>query len=242
LIKRFSFADRPPGVGAHGFELAWRRAAAGLAAATPVEVGPVRVAVSIAVGQVAALVDVASRHDAVTIEWFADAEGEARHQDWSASAGGRARLAEHAAPSTIDTMVVVADEVVLRGADWLTRRWVDGGDRFKHMAVARRALGLTAAQFAQRWRDHAGHVGGSGGSTAIPAEVRGLAYIQNHPQPRPDDDEGYDAVNEVYFDDVLGLARRAAWFRDNRVGAQPDDLTGSSWFLAVRETVLFDRT
>ena len=48
----------------------------------------------------------------------------------------------------------------------------------------------------------------------------------------------YDAVNEVYFDDLDGLRRRVGWFRDNRVGAAADDLFGATWFLAVREQVI----
>jgi hypothetical protein len=142
-------------------------------------------------------------------------------------------------------VAVVVDEVVLRGADWLAERWLDGGPRYKHLALARRADGLSALEFSRRWREHAGQVGGASSSappTPIPEDVRGQAYVQNHPVPRPNGDWTYDAVNEVYFDDLDRLLGRIRWFRDNRVGAQPAELFGASWFLAVRETVLFDRT
>ena len=77
------------------------------------------------------------------------------------------------------------------------------------MALARRASALTATEFSERWRSHAGHLGPklrSAGVTSdssapqllvIPADVRGLAYIQNHPLPRAGGEWAYDAVNEV---------------------------------------------
>ncbi len=144
--------------------------------------------------------------------------------------------------------VVVVEEVVLRGADWLAQRWVGGDPRFKHMALAQRRrpprCPSVLGPVAQPRRSGGRGLGrcGTSPATVIPDDVRGRAYVQNHPLPRSDGDWAYDAVNEVYFDDLDGLARRIRWFEDNRVGAQPDELFGASWFLAVRETVLFDRT
>jgi hypothetical protein len=38
---------------------------------------------------------------------------------------------------------VVASERVARGADWLDRRWQEGGPKLKQLAIATRADGLT---------------------------------------------------------------------------------------------------
>jgi hypothetical protein len=101
------------------------------------------------------------------------------------------------------------------------------------MAIARRADGLTPAEFADRWRTRAGSVG----STPIPDEARGSAYVQNHPLLDVGTDWAYDAINEVYLDDLEGLDRRVAWFAENLAG-QEDDLVGAHAFLCLRETVL----
>jgi len=136
---------------------------------------------------------------------------------------------------------IVVDEVVLRGDDWLDQRWRDGSDQLKHLALARRAEGLTIEEFSERWQAHAGHVSTPGArspSSAIPAEVQGLAYVQNHLRVGATDDLGYDAVNEVYFDELESLRARIAWFEENEVGVTGDDLFGPSVFLAVREVVV----
>lgn len=148
-------------------------------------------------------------HEPIVIEWFRDAA--------------------HLAAAPVDGVVVVAEEHVLRGADWLARRWADGGPRFKHMAVAQRADGLTPAEFQARWRDRAGTVG----ATPIPDEAKGLAYVQNHPVPGA---WAYDAVNEVWFDDEASLAVRVRWFAEHLAG-QEDDLVGQHRFLRVVEEV-----
>lgn len=139
--------------------------------------------------------------------------------------------------------VIVAEEAVLRGAGWLDRRWRDGGDRLKHMALAVRAAGLTPAEFSRAWRSRAGQVRRAGATqvTAIPDEVRGRAYVQNHPDLAGE--RAYDAVNEVWFDDLAGLRARVEWFRANLSGpAEPGpaeaDLIRQSWFIAVREHVV----
>ena len=126
---------------------------------------------------------------------------------------------------------VVAGERILRGEEWLARRWRDGGDRLKHMALATRAAGLTQAEFSRRWRSHAGRAG----MAVIPDVARGLAYVQNHPVPG---DWPYDAVNEVYFDDLDGLKARVEWFRANVPDPADGVLFSSSWLIAVREVIV----
>jgi hypothetical protein len=134
-------------------------------------------------------------------------------------------------PPPTEGAVVVADEVVLRGADWLDERWATGGARWKHLALATRAPGLTPEEFSTRWRSHAGTAGG----VPIPDAAKGLAYVQNHPTPLgawP-----YDAVNEVWFDDPDALQQRVDWFAANDVG-RPDDLFGATTFLTAIERPL----
>lgn len=177
------------------------------------------------------------RHDGVVIEWFADAAHLRRFQDWHGPG-------DRVPPGP----VIVAEEAVLRGADWLDQRWRDRGDRLKHMALAVRATGLTPAEFSRAWRRRAGQVRRAGAErvTAIPDEVRGRAYVQNHPDPAGE--RVYDAVNEVWFDDLAGLRARVEWFRANLSGpagpgpagsgAAEADLISQSWFIAVREHVV----
>jgi len=130
-----------------------------------------------------------------------------------------------------DTGHLLADEHVMRGDDWLARRWRDGADVLKHMALATRAAGLTRAEFSQRWRSHAG----TAGTAVIPGEARGLAYVQNHPVAG---DWPYDAVNEVYFADLDGLKARVEWFRANVPDPADGVLFGNSWLIAVREVIV----
>jgi hypothetical protein len=189
------------------------------------DVRPLRAVVCTALHDV---IDTQPKHETVRLEWFADSAHFERFEAWLP--------ATQAAP--LDTPTVVADEVVLRGADWLEQRWRVGGPKLKHMALARRRSELSAAEFSERWRAHAGGVTRGGTRTPIPDEARGLAYVQNHPRPRAAGEWAYDAVNEVYFDDLADLERRIAWFREN-LDAGVDDLVQESWFLAVREAVLF---
>jgi hypothetical protein len=127
---------------------------------------------------------------------------------------------------------ILAEQHVVRGAGWLEARWRDGGPRYKHMAFARRAEGLTAAEFATRWRSHAGTVGG----VPIPDEAKGCAYAQDHPLPRVRE-WPFDAVNEVWFDSLDAVRRRVEWFAQNH-DPGGDALFGPSRFLVVRETVV----
>jgi hypothetical protein len=221
MIKRISFA-------AHGDDLT----SASLAANAPSGVRPSRV---VACTILPELTGPDPRHGGVVIEWFADPAHLRRFQDWNG----------HSVPWS---PVIVAEEAVLRGAGWLDRRWRDGGDRLKHMALAVRAAGLTPAEFSRAWRGRAGQVRRAGTTqvTAIPDEVRGRAYVQNHPDLAGE--RAYDAVNEVWFDDLAGLRARVEWFRANlpgptesgsaEVGPAEADLIRQSWFIAVREHVV----
>lgn len=150
--------------------------------------------------------------------------------EWPAGGGGGAAV--------IDDPVLVVEEVVLRGGAWLDGRWQDGGDRYKHVALATRSPGLTPAEFAERWRAHAGRATTSaGGATTIPDEVTGRAYVQDHPAPGASPGP-YDGLNEVWFDDLAGLDARRAWFAEHGVGRTDDGLFAPATYLAVVESVV----
>jgi hypothetical protein len=222
LFKRIPFATR--GGAAEDFPARWRAAAAG-ASEAPRGACPHRVVIC----TVLADMTPDAVHDGIGIEWFADTAHLARFEAWLASPAGAAvdkRLAE--ALDVARSPVVVAEEHVLRGREWLERRWQEGGEKLKHMAIARRAPGLSPAQFSELWKSRAGKVG----RTAIPERARGLAYVQNHPVPASEGSWEYDAVNEVYFDDMDGVRARMAFF----AGAPTeDDLVGENWFVVARE-------
>jgi hypothetical protein len=209
VIKRLRFGDHP----------GWRDATAA-ALDAPVDARPIRIVASTVLPTDG---EETPRHLGVVEEWFADEAHLQRFEGWKE--GGD------------DGAVVVADPVVLRGAEWLERRWLDPTPRFKHMALAARAPGLTPTEFSSRWRDHAGRARSVSGTAVIPEDVKGLAYVQDHPLVG-DGASAYDAVNEVYFDDVDALRRRIDWFRDNEIGRMPDDLFGVTTFLVVREEIL----
>jgi hypothetical protein len=211
VIKRLRFRD----------DAGWRDAIE-VAVEVPSEARLVRVAASTVLSSGD---DEPPLHLGVIEEWFAD-EAHLRRFDALNDAGD----------DSAEGAVVVADPVVLRGAEWLERRWLDPAPRFKHMALAARAPGLTPTEFSARWRDHAGRARGATGTTTIPDDVKGLAYVQDHPLVG-DGGDAYDAVNEVYFDDVDALQRRVDWFRDNEIGQTPDELFGATSFLVVREEI-----
>ena len=236
VIKQFRLVTRRRDVSSGEFTRCWPRAVA-CAALAPVGPRPLRATLcSVLPGYGSPGVDAEPRHDGVGIEWFADTEHLERFQDWLTTR--RARLLRQQTERVVDpdaSPTVLAEECVLRGADWLERRWQEGGQRLKHLALAVRAHGLTPADFSARWRNHAGQLRSSvGRSVAIPAEARGAAYVQNHPLPRGGVDWAYDALNEVYFDDAQGLRTRVDWLHANL--GDGDELFGRSWFLAVRET------
>jgi hypothetical protein len=226
VIKRITLATRRPTVAPGQFAEAWTSAVAD-ALDAPEAVRPIRAAISTVVAELTP--DAA--HDGVALEWFADEGALAGYESWCGTRPA-------ATDADLDTTVVVVDEVVLRGGDWLDRYWRAGASAAKHVALARRASGLSSAEFSERWRQHAGRAGGSANAGAIPESVRGCAYVQDHPRPRVEGEWAYDAVNEVYLEDLDALRARIDWFREAGVGSQPDELFGSSRFLAVREEVL----
>jgi hypothetical protein len=122
---------------------------------------------------------------------------------------------------------LTVEEHVLRGADWLADQ--RAAAPYRHLALARRADGLTRAEFRQRWREHSGSVGTAVGTTEIPPTAQGLAYLQNHAMG---DDPAYDAINEVFFADLESLRQRVAWFVANP--PLPGELFGPTTFLAVQ--------
>jgi hypothetical protein len=210
LIKRIRFAAAAPG-----------EAAAALA---PPEARPLRITGS------AVLPDLSDPSPPCAwagIEWFTDTGHLARFENWLAGLPGRPDD-----PAWPACTVVVASECPLRGEPWLAQRWRDGGDRLKHMALATRAAGLSAQEFSRRWRAHAG----TAGSVAIPQRARGCAYVQNHPVPG---EWPYDAINEVYFDDLAGLRERVRWFSANAPRRADGALFGRSQLIAARESVLY---
>jgi hypothetical protein len=62
--------------------------------------------------------------------------------------------------------------------------------------------------------------------------------VQNHPTPRADGDWPYDAVNEVYFDDLDALRVRVEFFAETLGDQTEDDLVGDNWFVVAREEVV----
>jgi len=133
--------------------------------------------------------------------------------------------------------VTITEDHVVRGSDWLVRRW-DRGPVLKHVALAKRADGLTLAEMLDAWRNHGGHVQSPGEqAVTIPERVRGLAYVQHHPRVEGDHEWPYDAITEVWFDDLDALRDRADWFAYGP-GAAQQKLFKQSWFLALRETAL----
>jgi hypothetical protein len=237
VIKRISFATKRPTLSVDEFASGWPIAVAGVAQA-PVDVQPLRVAVCTILG---GLTGSEPKHDGISLEWFADTEALERYDSWLASQDGQAWTRQLDEVVQRDASpVMVADELVLRGADWLAQRWLDGGVKLKHMAIARRARDLTQAQFSERWRSRAGQIRKAGKTelSAIPDEARGLAYVQNHPRPRPEGDWAYDALNEVYFDDVERLKKRIDFFRENFLDQLEPDLVRDGSFVAAREELV----
>ena len=154
MIKGFRFVTRREDVTAEAFAAEWPGAVAAAMQAPP-EVRPTRLAVCTVLPES----DPGPRHDGVEIGWFDDGPHLRRFRGWVGTSRGWSVLKGLDRVVDFDASpVVVAKETAPRGADWLGHRWRDGGARFKHMAVAVRAEGLTPAEFAERWRAHAGQV------------------------------------------------------------------------------------
>ena len=227
MIKRIRLATAKRGLGREEFAGGWREAVAA-AASAPERVRPVRLTVSVSLPEIAA----DQRHDGVALEWFGDREHLRRFESWLGTPPGRAVQRLRSEVIEFDASpVVVTSEQVTRGADWLERRWQEGGPKLKQLAIATRARGLTLAQFLDLWRARAGTIG----ATPIPDAYRGLAYTQNHPRVTEGRDWAYDAINEVYFEDVDSLLARIAYFEREIAGGAGGDLIRANWFLAVSE-------
>jgi hypothetical protein len=232
VIKRFRIASaaRAPG---RGLE-AWLWAVGGPSAA-PAGVRPARIAACTVLPDPSSEVVCA----AIGIEWFDDAGHLDRYESWLQSPPGEGADGRISEAAGEESPVVVADELVMRGADWLDERWRRGGEVLKQMALATRAEGLTPAEFSQRWKSRAGTVATPGGPPVIiPDEARGRAYVQNHPRPKSSGEWVFDAVNEVYFDDPDALRTRIEWFAENMQGQAETDLVSRFAFVAVREQLL----
>ena len=227
MIKRIRLATAKRGLGREEFAGGWREAVAA-AASAPERARPVRLTVSVSLPEIAA----DQRHDGVALEWFGDREHLRRFESWLGTPPGRAVQRLRSEVIEFDASpVVVTSEQVTRGADWLERRWQEGGPKLKQLAIATRADGLTLPQFLERWRGRAGPVG----AAAIPVAYRGLAYVQNLPLVTDGREWAYDAINEVYFEDVDSLLARIAYFEREIAGGAGGDLIRANWFLAVSE-------
>jgi len=227
LIKRIRLATAKRGIGREEFAGGWREGVAA-AASAPARVRPVRLTVSVSLPEIAA----DQRYDGVALEWFSDREHLRRFESWLGTPAGRAvrglrsEVIEHDA-----SPVVVASERVARGADWLDRRWREGGPKLKQVAIAARADGLTLPQFLERWRGRAGPAG----ATPLPDANRGLATVQNDPLTAGGREWAYDAINEVYFDNADSLLACIASLERELAGGADSDLVRANWFLAVSE-------
>ena len=235
MIKRIRFATKHPDLSRDAFLAEWRRAVAGVVAA-PTEVRPTRVTRCITLPDVDGC---DAKHDAISLEWFADADHVERYHAWLDAGDGRG-VAERV-DAVLDpdaSPLLLADERVMRGAEWLEHRWRDGDDKFKHMAVALRARGLTPAEFSERWKSRAGQVGKAGATaTVIPEDARGLAYVQNHPRPRPGVNGPTTPSTRCTSTISTGLRTRIEWFREHLLD-QEDDLVRENWFIVAREEVV----
>jgi hypothetical protein len=236
MIKRVRFATRRADVGPEIFAATWREAAAAVVAGCPDDARPLRAALCTSVAGVGGV----QCHDGVALTWFGDADQLARFERWwDAGAGGPAEQL-HQIWDDAASPVIVFDEAIMRGEDWLEERWRQGGPKLKHMAIARRAAHLSPAEFSAVWRNRAGMVRrpGAAEATPIPEEARGKAYVQNHPVARAVGEWPYDAFNEVYFDDIESLRRRAEWFAESLGSGTEDDFVSQNWFLVASEEVL----
>jgi len=76
-------------------------------------------------------------------------------------------------------------------------------------------------------------------SEAIPDDVRGLAYVQNHPVVVDGHEWAFDAVNEVWFERLDHLRLRQAWFADRPVAATAGFMSPTErWSMFVLESPL----
>ena len=124
-------------------------------------------------------------HDGVGLEWFDDDEHLASLRRLARPGDGGV-AARRAAARPCDEPVVVVEEHVVRGADWLEDRRREGAVVVRPPRPAPGGrTGSRSAQFLETVGSR--RPGRSGGTatrraTVIPDEVRGLAYVQNHPR------------------------------------------------------------
>jgi hypothetical protein len=217
-VVRFLAGDPPL---ATEVRATWARA---LAAGHPSVVGrPTRAAVGVALE----LGEAGSPFGAMDVQWFPDLDAALANEAWLAGVGLEA---------SAGSRLIVADEVVLRGQGWLADRWASGGERYKMLSFGRRHPELSPQEFSERWRAEAGRLGGG----SIPEEVRGQAYVQNHPVLGGGWEWPFDAVNEVWFDRLDDLRRRRDWFAARlgqalRGATKPLMSPGQVWSMFVRE-------
>jgi len=142
-------------------------------------------------------------YDGVTVAWFDDVEAGPRV---------RGRMDTGVGPVRRYRRVRRRDRRGARPArpDYIDARWEQHGNeqKVKMMSVAKRADGLSPAEFSERWKTQSGRHGDS----KMPPEVLGMAYAQNHPVPVAEHEWPYDAVNEVWFDDRKGCSARLDYF------------------------------
>jgi hypothetical protein len=214
-VKVVRFLDAVPEGGLVG---AWERATA----CCPESGRPERVAVGVPV-ELDGLTG--AGFAGVDVQWFAGEDGALVNEAWLVHVG-----------LGVAAALVVAEEVVVRGHDYLAARWAGGGERYKMLSFGRRNPRWTPAEFSARWKHDAGSVGGA----PIPDEVRGLAYVQNHPLSGRE--WPFDAVNEVWFERLDDMRRRGEYLA-TRLAAAPhtaDSLmapTGNG-SMFVRETLI----
>ena len=177
------------------------------------------------------------RFAAVDLQWFVDVGEGLANEAWLGAADPDLCLGSPLLGR--GSCRVVAEEVVLRGRDNLDARWEAGGERSKMMSFGRRHPTLSLDEFSTRWRAEAGRLGGE----QIPEDVRGSAYVQNHPVRVDGHDWPFDAVNEVYVERLDELRRRSAWMaarqdRARRADTAPFMSPTETWSMCLREELM----
>lgn len=238
MIKRIQFFSRRAEISPAEFQTRWLHA---FTQALRVD-APARAVANIVLHDVPGC---EAAHDAISMEWF-DSTDPYVAMPWEATSARHDRTDLQPFEELGDAEAyrcIIADELVLRGADWLDRRWLEAAPKFKHMALARRAHGLSAAEFSERWRNRAGQLGG--GSSApvitIPDAARGHAYVQNHPCQLVDP-SAYDAINEVYFDHLTAMRARIEFFAQHDLLKADSELISLTHFAVVREHMISVRS
>jgi hypothetical protein len=105
----------------------------------------------------------------------------------------------------------------------------DAAVRVSEAALSIKGYADIKAAAAAAWRARSSPAAGAATLERGSPRRSAAAYVQNHPLGRP-----YDAVNEVYFDDLADLRRRVVWFE----GAKADpELFTESRLISVKEVV-----